>query len=418
MEPIKFKSFEESESSGLNYQMSSFSEVKALDYMQEEGESFLRYNITHNSRIYPAGARINSSNYMPQLFWNVGCQMVALNFQTPDLSMQLNQAKFEFNGNYGYLLKPDLLLNPCISFDPFSQTQPGNKVPTALTLKIISAQFLGQYTKDIQVQSELFGLPADTCRGQKHKNKWTKFVPFNGVAAYWESAKEIKFPRIICEELALLRLAVVDDSNNLLAHRVLPVYSLQNGYRHVFLRDRCNHPIPLASLFVHIEMDDYVSPEMEEYVKMLKNPETMKSHAIKLDMADKATFKRDAMDALLYGTQIETAEGSPGTPNELSPSTKARAKENTFVLQPSMRVDRVHSDLVPKRKLLDSCEIFGHPVPTRNNTFVTPSCKERQCESSVTLPVVKLALERKTFAPTEVLVVLKECKEYNKMIKE
>lgn len=34
------------------------------------------------SRIYPKGTRMDSSNYMPQMFWNVGCQMVALNFQT------------------------------------------------------------------------------------------------------------------------------------------------------------------------------------------------------------------------------------------------------------------------------------------------------------------------------------------------
>lgn len=35
------------------------------------------------SRIYPKGGRVDSSNYMPQIFWNAGCQMVALNFQTP-----------------------------------------------------------------------------------------------------------------------------------------------------------------------------------------------------------------------------------------------------------------------------------------------------------------------------------------------
>lgn len=34
------------------------------------------------SRIYPKGTRMDSSNYQPQMFWNIGCQMVALNFQT------------------------------------------------------------------------------------------------------------------------------------------------------------------------------------------------------------------------------------------------------------------------------------------------------------------------------------------------
>lgn len=55
------------------------------------------------SRIYPKGGRVDSSNYMPQIFWNAGCQMVALNFQTPDLAMQLNQGKFEYNGNCGWV---------------------------------------------------------------------------------------------------------------------------------------------------------------------------------------------------------------------------------------------------------------------------------------------------------------------------
>lgn len=41
------------------------------------------YNKRQMSRIYPKGGRVDSSNYMPQIFWNAGCQMVSLNFQTP-----------------------------------------------------------------------------------------------------------------------------------------------------------------------------------------------------------------------------------------------------------------------------------------------------------------------------------------------
>ena len=37
------------------------------------------------SRVYPGGQRIDSSNYNPVPFWNVGCQMVALNYQTPGM---------------------------------------------------------------------------------------------------------------------------------------------------------------------------------------------------------------------------------------------------------------------------------------------------------------------------------------------
>lgn len=48
--------------------------------------------------------------------------MVALNFQTPDLAMQLNQGKFEYNGNCGYLLKPDFMRREDKIFDPFADT--------------------------------------------------------------------------------------------------------------------------------------------------------------------------------------------------------------------------------------------------------------------------------------------------------
>lgn len=82
------------------------------------------------SRIYPKGTRIDSSNYSPQLFWNVGCQMVALNYQTmgrnkDTMHLQLHIINFLhcmkiFNSPLGlfadvwemlrYILKPELLL--------------------------------------------------------------------------------------------------------------------------------------------------------------------------------------------------------------------------------------------------------------------------------------------------------------------
>lgn len=48
--------------------------------------------------------------------------MVSLNFQTADLPMQLNQGKFEYNGNCGYLLKPDFMRRADRNFDPFAES--------------------------------------------------------------------------------------------------------------------------------------------------------------------------------------------------------------------------------------------------------------------------------------------------------
>jgi len=36
--------------------------------------------------------------------------------------MQLNQGKFEYNGNCGYLLKPDFMRRDDRQFDPFAET--------------------------------------------------------------------------------------------------------------------------------------------------------------------------------------------------------------------------------------------------------------------------------------------------------
>ena len=42
-------------------------------------------------RTYPRGSRFDSSNYDPIMMWNCGIQLVALNFQKPDICMHLNQ---------------------------------------------------------------------------------------------------------------------------------------------------------------------------------------------------------------------------------------------------------------------------------------------------------------------------------------
>ena len=69
-----------------------------------------KLNTYHNrvlSRVYPAFHRYDSLNYDPSPYWDLGFQLVAINYQTPDKSMQLNQAKFEDNGRYISQLKWD-----------------------------------------------------------------------------------------------------------------------------------------------------------------------------------------------------------------------------------------------------------------------------------------------------------------------
>lgn len=73
-------------------EMSSFPETKGEKLMltsPENAHMFLWYHIVQISRIYPKAQRVDSSNYNPMPFWNVGSQMLALNFQTGDRPMQV-----------------------------------------------------------------------------------------------------------------------------------------------------------------------------------------------------------------------------------------------------------------------------------------------------------------------------------------
>ncbi|KAK7880111.1 hypothetical protein WMY93_033221 [Mugilogobius chulae] len=114
---VKFLSFSYSRDNQNVYENTSLSEKKASKLVKTAGADFVRHNQRFLSRIYPAGSRTNSSNYNPQKFWNVGAQLVALNFQSLDLAMHLNDGRFLDNGGCGYVLKPEVLMSGQ-SFDP------------------------------------------------------------------------------------------------------------------------------------------------------------------------------------------------------------------------------------------------------------------------------------------------------------
>jgi hypothetical protein len=71
-----------------------------------------------------------------KVFWNAGCQLVALNFQTPDIGMQLNQGWFEHNGGCGYLLKPDIMRRPDRTFDLFTESSVDGVTAAYCSIKV------------------------------------------------------------------------------------------------------------------------------------------------------------------------------------------------------------------------------------------------------------------------------------------
>ena len=88
--------------------VASMTAGKVLKIRQTAGERALcLWNTQYLMRAYPEGTRIGSGNVDPVPLWSNGVQMVALNYQTPDTAMLLNEGLFQsYNGGCGYVLKP------------------------------------------------------------------------------------------------------------------------------------------------------------------------------------------------------------------------------------------------------------------------------------------------------------------------
>ncbi|EGT57035.1 CBN-EGL-8 protein [Caenorhabditis brenneri] len=266
--PVKFSGFDVAEVNNLHFHMSSFSESTGLGYLKQSAPEFVNYNKRQPSRIYPKGARVDSSNFLPQIFWNAGCQMVSLNFQTPDVYMQLNMGKFEYNGGSGYLLKPDFLRRPDRTFDPFSESPVDGVIAAHCSVRVISGQFLSDRKIGTYVEVEMYGLPTDTIR-KEHK---TKVIPGNGLNPVYNEDPFV-FRKVVLPELAVLRFAVYDENGKQLGQRILPLDGLQAGYRHISLRSDTNQSFILSPvLFVQIVIKTYVPDELSGLVDALADP--------------------------------------------------------------------------------------------------------------------------------------------------
>uniref|UniRef100_A0A3Q4IE65 Phosphoinositide phospholipase C n=1 Tax=Neolamprologus brichardi TaxID=32507 RepID=A0A3Q4IE65_NEOBR len=231
----------------------SFSETRAQSLVNHRTEEFLAFNQRQLSRIYPSAYRIDSSNFNPQFYWNVGCQLVALNYQTEGRMMQLNRAKFMVNGGIGYVLKPPPMCKG--TFNPFSDDPLPAYPKKQLILKIISGQqlpkppdsMLGDRGEIIDpfVEVEIIGLPVDCCKEQ------TRVVDDNGFNPVWEETLTFT---LHMAEVALVRFLVWDHDpigRDFIGQRTVAFTSLMPGYRHVYLEG-----LTEASIFVHMSVHD------------------------------------------------------------------------------------------------------------------------------------------------------------------
>ncbi|XP_065179717.1 1-phosphatidylinositol 4,5-bisphosphate phosphodiesterase gamma-1-like [Sycon ciliatum] len=233
------------------FEMSSFPENKVERYITKKfAVRFIMYNFRQFSRIYPKGTRVDSSNYDPQPIWNCGSQLVALNYQTPDRSMQLNEGKFLVNGRCGFILQPDVMRDP--KYDPFD-VKSLSVEPQTVTVVIMGARNLLKQGRGIPspfVEVECAGMEIDS------QNRYrTSTKSDNGLNPTWNETFEWD---IANPDLALMRFCVQDEDvfgePNFLGQATFPMRSMRTGYRSIQFLNAYSEELELATLLIHIDV--------------------------------------------------------------------------------------------------------------------------------------------------------------------
>lgn len=279
--------------------MHSFSESKIRSLCRKsDRRKWLIYGQSHLSRSYPAGSRVDSSNYLPILPWSVGTQMVALNFQTVDASLLLNDGRFRENGGCGYVLKPTSLMElqePQTGRDP--------RPPLKLSVRILSGSCLPKPNEtrtgdciDPYVKVSVY----DVRNGDKEilTTYTTSVVNANGFFPIWNGEK---FAFVVENPAAaMLQLSVYDkktgvkaaanpnSTDTFVAGAAIPVSCLRRGLRSVKLFDTSNTrsgAFDFCGLLMEVRKNDRPKATSSKMTRESSNP-TPSSKAGAGDLAE------------------------------------------------------------------------------------------------------------------------------------
>ncbi len=240
--------------------MLSFSETKFLRVLNQNEHNvnlWKNYNKQHMMRTYPSGVRLDSSNFNPVLHWSEGCQMIALNYQTDDMAMIINDGRFRENGGCGYVLKTlnnypsmmDLRINvlagSCLP-KPFGD--PSGEVTSPYV--IIRLHDVVETTQ----QSEEW---------LKLKERKTHTVQDNGFCPQWTDAKEFSF-KVESPGVAMLQFTIVHSGegfiDDTMCRTAIPVSCLRQGLRSVQFYDHNSQrgSFAFARLLVDVKIEEHV----------------------------------------------------------------------------------------------------------------------------------------------------------------
>ncbi|KAJ5420996.1 hypothetical protein N7465_003515 [Penicillium sp. CMV-2018d] len=342
----KWHSFSSPESRRYNH-IYSFAErsFESITQSHDNKVALESHNRKYLTRVYPSGFRLRSSNFDPNKFWRRGVQMAALNWQTYDIGMQMNQAMFAAGTDRtGYILKPESLRLPAA--DDGKQKRKMERKLVRFSVDVVSAQQLprprtiGQddninpyveiemFSADDRGQSFVLGeggMDASARNGMSgigypHRRR-TKIEQSNGYSPVFNDkfklSLETKYP-----DLVFVRWTVwssmdgrsAGNNNSVqLATFTAKLTSLSQGYRYLPLYDASGDQYLFSTLFCRISKQEPIS------VQRLDLEELRAERMGILRQIGQTVFKRsssaererDQPHDRSYSPSPEDKEGSP-----------------------------------------------------------------------------------------------------------
>ncbi|KAK5631079.1 hypothetical protein RRF57_006794 [Xylaria bambusicola] len=341
---VKFHGFESAECKKTNHIL-SFMEGTFRKHSKAPGSKKLltRHNMRYMMRVYPQYSRLASDNFNPLMYWRKGVQMAALNWQTFDLGMQLNQAMFAGGADQtGYVLKPESMrtiriLPDGLPHEAFGKLERQN---LAFSIDLISAQRLmrpanlaSNRTMDPYVEIEVFhandkrdkhdstnGIPIQTDTPVKVR---TGIVRGNGFDPEFNYPGEFqvttKYPELVFVKFSV-KLSPDGEAtggrNPTVATYTVKLSNLKHGYRTLPLWDSNGDQFLFSTLFCRIT----VQPATSVYIP---NPETVDSSVGKLKHIGKNVFGRSTppKPSSFEKTSLDSGYGE-SIPCSISPSVQ------------------------------------------------------------------------------------------------
>ena len=244
----------------------AFKESKLASLLSKDPlnlERWKEYNARNFSRIYPQN--VDSSNYNPLVAWKIGCQFVALNYQTDDYAMTLNAGRFRENGGCGYVCKPVSTLTSDGEQCVLGSMQLRIKVLSGSCLPKVYGESTGSVTEpyvlvrlyDVNEIKSVSSVLTSELKASTMERQ-TRSIPNNGFCPVWNQSEFFIF-NVNFVDVAMLEFVIMDNKHRgrideVLCKTAIPVSCLRQGFRNVQFYDSCASHDGFASLLVEVDM--------------------------------------------------------------------------------------------------------------------------------------------------------------------